>query len=290
MNRVRKYRNGFTLVEILIVIFLFGIFIGAAYSLYVAHMKTAVAQEEIVDVQQNLRIAMDAISRDVAMGGFLSPAPLNIAFANNSTAISLATATAEKSYLRIIDPVSPLTYRVAPQTALGRFAVNDTVRSINPEGVTQGADSVFTVDAIGSDTVKLKDISAVAPQVGDVLCKIATTAAPFPETIAYSVSSDPALCGTGLKCVIRRVNQDAPLAIAQIGGSKPGDEGHLQFSYLLNDGRELRAITSTDDASALRAIRITLTGQAVRTGEAGKRGAIRRMSSMVRLRNQKGGA
>src|SRR5574341_1873842 len=70
---IHKNRSGFTLIEVLIVAAMLGIVMGAIYSLYVTHQRTAYTQEEEVDVQQNLRIAMDSISRDIRMSGFLIP-------------------------------------------------------------------------------------------------------------------------------------------------------------------------------------------------------------------------
>lgn len=71
MNTIHKNRSGFTLIEVLIVAAMLGIVMGAIYSLYVTHQRTAYTQEEVVEVQQNLRIAMDSISRDIRMSGFL---------------------------------------------------------------------------------------------------------------------------------------------------------------------------------------------------------------------------
>jgi len=65
--------SGFTLVEILVVMTIFGVVIGAVYSLYLTHQKTAYVQEDVVDLQQNLRIAMDSITRDMRMAGMLVP-------------------------------------------------------------------------------------------------------------------------------------------------------------------------------------------------------------------------
>lgn len=74
---IHKNRSGFTLIEVLIVAAMLGIVMGAIYSLYVTHQRTAYTQEEVVDVQQNLRIAMDSISRDIRMSGFLIPKDAN---------------------------------------------------------------------------------------------------------------------------------------------------------------------------------------------------------------------
>src|SRR3990172_10702339 len=65
--------RGFSLIELLIVMAMLALVLVAIYSLYDTHSKSAYVQEEVVDVQQNLRIAMDSISRDIKMAGVLIP-------------------------------------------------------------------------------------------------------------------------------------------------------------------------------------------------------------------------
>ena len=94
----RKHQQGFTLIELLIVIAIFGVFIGAVYSLYIAHLRTALTREEVVDVQQNVRIAMDSMTRDLRMAGFLFHAPVTPGMSNYSSAISIQTASSEGTF------------------------------------------------------------------------------------------------------------------------------------------------------------------------------------------------
>src|SRR4030066_1372501 len=65
--------RGFSLIELLIVMGMLTLVLVAVYSLYDTHSKSAYVQEEVVDVQQNLRIALDGISRDIKMAGVLIP-------------------------------------------------------------------------------------------------------------------------------------------------------------------------------------------------------------------------
>lgn len=70
----KKIRSaGFTLVEVLIVMVIMGVVVTAVYNLYTSTDKTANTSEEVVEVQQNLRIALDQIARDTRMAGFLIP-------------------------------------------------------------------------------------------------------------------------------------------------------------------------------------------------------------------------
>ncbi len=77
--------HGFTLIEILIVLAMFGVVMGVLYSLYVTHQRSAYTQDEVADVQQNLRIATDSITRDIQMAGFLIPFVDDAGTAENMT-------------------------------------------------------------------------------------------------------------------------------------------------------------------------------------------------------------
>jgi prepilin-type N-terminal cleavage/methylation domain-containing protein len=72
-NIIGKNQKGITLIELLIVMGIFGIVMGAIYSIYTAHQRTAYTQDEVVEVQQNLLIGIDSITRDVRMAGILVP-------------------------------------------------------------------------------------------------------------------------------------------------------------------------------------------------------------------------
>lgn len=69
-----KQRNaGFSLVELLVVTVLMGLVVTAMYGLYLSSQKNAFTSEEVVDVQQNMRIALEEMARDIRLAGFLLP-------------------------------------------------------------------------------------------------------------------------------------------------------------------------------------------------------------------------
>lgn len=61
---------GFTLIEMMVALVISGILALSLYNLYIFQSETHTVQEQISDMQQNARIAMDMISRDVRMAGF----------------------------------------------------------------------------------------------------------------------------------------------------------------------------------------------------------------------------
>jgi type IV pilus assembly protein PilW len=71
MNRQTKgySKNGFTLVELMVAVALTGIAVIAIYRGYTSFSQTADAQEQIIEMQQNLRIGMFWLVRDLRRAG-----------------------------------------------------------------------------------------------------------------------------------------------------------------------------------------------------------------------------
>lgn len=143
---------------------IFGIVMGAIYSLYSAHQRSAYTQDEVVEVQQNLRIGMDSITRDVRMAGILVPyipitqvkmppvqlasnatgamQPLSAPNNVNSDDMTLNTESASATFARItplnnattyIVAASPFSIPVDSPTTVDSFNVNDYVRIVRPQ-------------------------------------------------------------------------------------------------------------------------------------------------------------
>lgn len=61
--------RGFTIVELLVAMTLTLVVMAGIYGAYHSQQKTAVAQEQVADMQQNLRAAMYYMSRELRMAG-----------------------------------------------------------------------------------------------------------------------------------------------------------------------------------------------------------------------------
>ena len=64
-SHVIKNKSGFTLVELMITVFLSAIAVVAIYRGYTSFSQSADAQEQIIEMQQNLRIGMHRIEKDL---------------------------------------------------------------------------------------------------------------------------------------------------------------------------------------------------------------------------------
>jgi type IV pilus assembly protein PilW len=65
-----QFEEGFTLVELMLALVLSAIIAGTIYSAYISQQKTQLAQEQVAEMQQNLRAATMVIIRDARMAGY----------------------------------------------------------------------------------------------------------------------------------------------------------------------------------------------------------------------------
>ena len=69
---LRKSLNvkGITLIELLVALLIFGLAGGAIYRLFVGHSTAYVVQEQVAEVQQDVRGAAELLTRDLRMAGY----------------------------------------------------------------------------------------------------------------------------------------------------------------------------------------------------------------------------
>ena len=66
----RRKEHGFTMVELLVAITMLGVVMAAVYTLYKTQQESYVAQDQVVEMQQNVRASLYQMARDFRMAGF----------------------------------------------------------------------------------------------------------------------------------------------------------------------------------------------------------------------------
>ena len=79
-------KNGFTLIELVVVIAIMSIVLGAIYSVFAATNRSTTNNEVIAEVMQNLRTSIDFMEQDIRMAGLDR-------FGSANAGIEAATAT-----------------------------------------------------------------------------------------------------------------------------------------------------------------------------------------------------
>jgi type IV pilus assembly protein PilW len=69
MNTIRR-REGVTLIELLVALVISAILIAAIYQTFIRQQKAYTVQEQVVDMQQNVRVAINRMMREIRMAGF----------------------------------------------------------------------------------------------------------------------------------------------------------------------------------------------------------------------------
>ena len=65
-----KRSKGLTLIELLVALAISGILTAALYRTFIGQHKTYAVQEQVVDMQQNARVAISRMMREIRMAGF----------------------------------------------------------------------------------------------------------------------------------------------------------------------------------------------------------------------------
>jgi len=63
-------QKGVTLIELLVALVICGVVIGAIYRLFIVQTRAYTVQDQVVEVQQNVRSAMEIMLRDLRMTGY----------------------------------------------------------------------------------------------------------------------------------------------------------------------------------------------------------------------------
>ena len=71
-NKLQQRKTGFTIIELLVALSISSILIAAAYRTFTAQQKVYHVQNQVMEMQQGVRVAMDILARDIRMGGFKS--------------------------------------------------------------------------------------------------------------------------------------------------------------------------------------------------------------------------
>ena len=287
-------RRGFTLIEILVTMAILGIVTMAIYSLYLTTQRTATTQDEVVELQQNLRIAMDQMVRDIRMAGFVvafSDPPIENApnAPVEGDAFIMNTASPSGRAARIDEdesvPSSPAggvaTFTLGSSDMVDLFyadaATGDLVRILRPPSQEQPYAALFRV--ISKDrtarTVTLDNFDAspgIQYKAGDGMV---VSSATHPGTIAFYLKDFE---------IFKEINGGAAQRITakrQVGGNLVNGVTSLECEYLMENGSTLSTVTGTDRWN-VRAVRVTVIGEANVQGDV----KTRSLTNVVTLRNR----
>jgi prepilin-type N-terminal cleavage/methylation domain-containing protein len=307
MNKVTKREAGFTLIELLIVMVVMGLVITSVYSLFINSKKTATTSEEVVDVQQNLRIAIDTLAGDIRMAGFLlnvgdtaiSSAPPSPGIdtdddgsLDTGTVFSLQTRSSVRAYARVTSADNTgLTVASGSATTFSKDNLIYVIRPSSPEdyygplilGEPSGDVLPISTDTDADDEgVEPVVYSPSSISTGDIVVRKLAGEPDEVTTVRYWLRANNTT-GDNIFDLIR--DDGTSIETATVAGNI----NNINLSYILEDGTESNAPAALE---AIRAIRLTVTGQTdnTKTGLANFSGVkTRSLQTVVKIQNAFGG-
>ena len=221
-----------TLIELMVAGGAFAIISLAGFAVLSTGQRSAVMNDQTVQIQQNVRLAMDLIARDVRMASFGTPAAASLFGCANTINTGDSNPTEDLGP----DTIAVMTVSEQVGELAAAFTAGNVIDLGAPSGLGMGdvvsLEGAFTgiVDGVGINTVTLNN-AVVAPTnyaIGTAVVRLAC--------ITYSVSdangAAPGFAGGPPHQLLRAINGGGAVAVVDSIES-------LQIAYALdtnNDG------------------------------------------------------
>ena len=181
--------HGFTLVELLVAMAITAVVMAAVYTLYKTQQESYIAQDQVVEMQQNVRASLYQMARDMRMAGFNPQRAPNVGgfvtqlpddgggtTTTNSTNIALTidkdSNDVSNGVIDIDDDDEQIAYRL-DNNRLEKFRVSDdTWQTV--------ADNISAVDFVYLD---LNGTDITASVIANPTTQYATTNLPYIDSI-----------------------------------------------------------------------------------------------------------
>lgn len=121
--------KGFTLIEILISLAIMSIVTIAVYQLYISQYKTWISQDLVTEMQQNGRVAIDTMSRDLILSGYgMSPAIEGVVEVANNDKLAILYKDPNKTSTQ--EPFTRVVYlRDSATNTLNRYEIGKNAQA-----------------------------------------------------------------------------------------------------------------------------------------------------------------
>lgn len=282
MGIVLKKNNGITLIELLVALIISGILIAALYRTFIGQQKTYTVQEQVADMQQNARVAINKMMREIRMAGFggvgdvLSAGGVN-GFTNRITLPAALPYNNSITILGGFDQVSTL----AADAAEGQTLVTLANATNRFDGAANGFISIG-----GTESNTVVGRAGAVLTLGSPLKLTHRITDPLGNPVIvpiFKIEAITYICGVSDGKPVLQRNENTG------GGAQPLADNieNLQFEYLDGNGNLLALPIANPDA--IRMIRITVTARTAMNDPDYKGGAggFRRriISSNIQVRN-----
>ena len=117
MKSATKYSKGFTLIELMVALALTSIIMAGIMAAYISQLKSHVTQQTIVEMQQNLRSAMQHMEKEIRMAGYDDPNKASVASITTVLANTFGFTMDLNDDGDVSDPNETVLYTLAANTS-----------------------------------------------------------------------------------------------------------------------------------------------------------------------------
>ena len=134
--------KGVTLIELLVVLVIAAVLVGGIYTLFMTQQRSYSVQDQVTGVQQDARVALTFMARDIRMAGMSVGAGSAAGFADDTpTPFSLSSFPLGDTF----------TYAVEPRNSASAPDTLTVVLGTEELGVVQSVDTVVTLDNLDNN-------------------------------------------------------------------------------------------------------------------------------------------
>jgi type IV pilus assembly protein PilW len=260
-STILKKGNGLTLIELLIALVLSSILTAALYRAFITQQKTYTVQDQVADMQQNIRISMDHMTKEIRMAGY--GADVLSIFGDINGFTDIITPASNAITIILADEVGVLKQNAAKganqlKATNARIFNSDKKKYLCLNGLNS-----YSVQSVSEDTIILAAPLAEGHPLNQPVYLV--------KAISYYLGT------SGGKTVLRR-NENTG------GGGQPLADNieSLEFSYFDGSGNV------TVNPSDIRMVKVTVTARTnmldpqLKGGDGYRR---RTLSSYIQVRN-----
>ena len=147
-------KKGVTLIELLVGLVICGIIIAGIYRVFIAQTRAYTVQEQVVEVQQSIRSAMELMLRDIRMAGYTSninPVTLATSVFPGDASLTTRNDAIRVEYQRGGNRNTVAYYRNANSLMRdsdigGNVTTEELLQNVNPLNFTYGVDGIVGFD------------------------------------------------------------------------------------------------------------------------------------------------
>lgn len=213
---------GFTIVEVILVLAIMSVVVLALLSFYIPVQRSTITQTQVADIQDNMRLAMDRITKDIFRAGFLienfeTTPPITD---NDATGFTIQTRLVGDAFARVATAAGTELTLADPQMA-----------------------ALFTADADRNKASKVRIFDPLMAQ------EIEFAAQPDPDERLYNV--DSIVVEPGPPAVAKMTVEDpgvgvppeaVVVGVVSAGDPDPGPPPIQTIRYQFSNGSLLRTI------------------------------------------------